>query len=251
MSKELIRVENITKRFGDQEILHDFSLTVKEGEVLVILGPSGCGKSTLLRCMNGLERVDRGQVLLNGQRIDESKRSLRETRQKVGMIFQSYDLFPHKNVLQNVTLAPVKVQKRNKAEAEAEAVELLEKVGLGEKLKQYPRELSGGQKQRVAIARALAVHPEVILCDEVTAALDPEMIREVLEVLLALAAKGRTMVVVTHEIAFAEAAADRVIFMEHGQIVEESRGTDFFRHPKTKRAKEFLNGFMYRRAKSA
>ncbi len=251
MSKELIRVDHIKKSFGSQVILKDFSLSVHEGEVLVILGPSGCGKSTLLRCMNGLEPVDEGNVLFRGQRIDSSRRFLRETRQRVGMVFQSYELFPHKNVLQNVTLAPVRVQKRDRREAEAEATELLERVGLGEKLKQYPRELSGGQKQRVAIARTLAVHPEVILCDEVTAALDLEMIREVLDVLLRLAGKGKTMVIVTHEIAFAEAAADRVIFMEKGRIVEESRATEFFRQPKTRRAGEFLNGFSYKRAKTA
>ena len=277
MSEELIRVDNITKAYGDTTILKDVSLSVHEGEVLVILGPSGCGKSTLLRCMNGLEQIQTGSVSYRGEAINEgvgskhsdssdgsksvsgdkrtkrrgsnSERSLAKIRQKVGMVFQSYELFPHKRVLDNITLAPVKVQGRNRKEAEAEARELLDRVGLAEKADAYPRQLSGGQRQRVAIVRALAMQPEVLLFDEVTAALDPEMIREVLEVLLRLAEQGRTMVIVTHEMAFAKAIADRVIFLDQGGIAEESTGSEFFENPKTERAKRFLDTFSYEKVR--
>ncbi len=277
MSEELIRVDKITKAYGDTTILKDVSLSVHEGEVLVILGPSGCGKSTLLRCMNGLERIQSGSVSYRGEAINEgvgskhsdssdgsksvsgdkrtkrrgsnSDRSLAKIRQKVGMVFQSYELFPHKRVLDNITLAPVKVQGRNRKEAEAEARELLDRVGLAEKADAYPRQLSGGQRQRVAIVRALAMQPEVLLFDEVTAALDPEMIREVLEVLLRLAEQGRTMVIVTHEMAFAKAIADRVIFLDQGGIAEESTGSEFFENPKTERAKRFLDTFSYEKVR--
>ena len=252
MSEELIRVENITKKYGDNTVLSDVSLSVREGEVLVILGPSGCGKSTLLRTMNGLEQIQAGRITYLGEVVNgdgRSEKSLVKVRQKVGMVFQSYELFPHKRVLDNITLAPVKVQGRDRRSVEKEALELLDRVGLSEKAASFPRELSGGQRQRVAIVRALAMQPEVLLFDEVTAALDPEMIREVLDVLLCLAEQGRTMVIVTHEMAFAEAIADRVIFLDQGGIVEEDMGSDFFTNPKTERAKKFLDTFSFEKVR--
>ena len=248
MSTEILRVEHLKKAYGENVILKDISFSVKEGEVIVIVGPSGCGKSTLLRSLNGLEEIQGGSVSYRGIAVNGekgSKEKLSEIRQKVGMVFQSYELFPHKNILQNVMLAPVKVQKRDKQEVREEALNLLKRVGLEDKADAYPRQLSGGQRQRVAIVRALAMHPEVMLFDEVTAALDPEMIREVLDVLLRLAEQGRTMVIVTHEMSFARAIADRVIFLDQGMIVEEGTGSGFFRSPKTERAKKFLETFSY------
>lgn len=226
-------------------ILDDVNLTVKQGEVIVIIGPSGCGKSTLLRCINALESIQEGQILLDGEKIEPKSKNLTQLRQKIGMVFQSYELFPHLSVLDNIMLAPTKVQKRPKDEVKEEALALLERVGLAEKAKSYPRELSGGQKQRVAIVRALCMHPEILLFDEVTAALDPEMVREVLDVMLNLAAQGRTMLIVTHEMQFAKAVADRVIFLDNGNIVEDAAPDEFFNHPKTSRAKQFLNMFAF------
>lgn len=226
-------------------ILDDVNLTVKQGEVIVIIGPSGCGKSTLLRCINALEPIQEGQILLDGEKIEPKSKNLTQLRQKIGMVFQSYELFPHLSVLDNIMLAPTKVQKRPKDEVKEEALALLERVGLAEKAKSYPRELSGGQKQRVAIVRALCMHPEILLFDEVTAALDPEMVREVLDVMLNLAAQGRTMLIVTHEMQFAKAVADRVIFLDNGNIVEDAAPDEFFNHPKTSRAKQFLNMFAF------
>ena len=243
-------VKNLKKRFGEEWVLEGIDLTVHQGEVVVVLGPSGCGKSTLLRCLNGLESCTEGTILLDGQPLVADSRESTLQRQKIGMVFQSYDLFPHKNILDNVTLAPVKVQKRPRREAEQEAEALLRRVGLWEKRRAYPRELSGGQKQRVAIVRALMMHPEVMLFDEVTAALDPEMVREVLDVLLELAAGGMTMVIVTHEMQFARAIADRVIFLEKGRIVEEGSPAQFFSAPKTERARAFLNTFSYEKMRS-
>ena len=213
--------------------------------MVVVLGPSGCGKSTLLRCMNGLETPTAGTILLDGEPISAGDRNITLQRQKIGMVFQSYDLFPHKTILDNVTLAPRKVLKRPKAEAEADAQRLLERVGLWEKRNAYPRELSGGQKQRVAIVRALCMNPEVMLFDEVTAALDPEMVREVLDVMLELARQGMTMVIVTHEMRFARAIADRVVFLDGGVIVEQSPPEIFFTNPQTQRARDFLQTFTY------
>ena len=245
MAEELIRINNITKKYEDNTVLNGMSMSIHEGEVVVVVGPSGCGKSTLLRCINGLEPIQGGEITFRGRVIDGKNRDITTLRQKVGMVFQSYELFPHKTILQNITLAPVLVQGRDKKEVEEEARSLLDRVGLLEKQNSYPRQLSGGQKQRVAIVRALCMHPEVMLFDEVTAALDPEMVREVLEVLLDLARQGRTMVIVTHEMSFAKAVADRVIFLDGGEIVEEGSPIDFFEHPKTERAQRFLNTFTY------
>lgn len=241
----LLSIENIVKRFGDNTVLNDISLQVHKGEVIVIIGPSGCGKSTLLRCINALEPVQGGQIKLNGQAIDPSGKDLTELRQKVGMVFQSYDLFPHLSVIENILLAPCKVQKRDRAQVKEEALVLLARVGLQDKADSFPRELSGGQKQRVAIVRALCMHPEVLLFDEVTAALDPEMVREVLDVVLQLAAQGRTMLIVTHEMQFAKAIADRIIFLDGGKILEDAPPEEFFNHPQTERAQQFLNIFEF------
>lgn len=240
-----LQVSGLIKKFGEDTVLNGIDLSVRQGEVVVVLGPSGCGKSTLLRCMNGLETPTAGTILLDGEPISAGDRNITRQRQKIGMVFQSYDLFPHKTILDNVTLAPRKVLKRPKAEAEADAQRLLERVGLWEKRNAYPRELSGGQKQRVAIVRALCMNPEVMLFDEVTAALDPEMVREVLDVMLELARQGMTMVIVTHEMRFARAIADRVVFLDGGVIVEQSPPEIFFTTPRTQRARDFLQTFTY------
>ncbi len=246
MEQVLLEINHIQKAFGGHEIIDDFSLTVQKGEVVVIIGPSGCGKSTLLRCVNALEDIQGGEILLNGEPIRREAKNISLMRQKIGMVFQSYDLFPHKTILENILLAPLKVQKRNRAEAEKEAMGLLARVDLADRKDAYPRQLSGGQKQRVAIVRALIMHPEILLLDEITAALDPEMVHEVLEVVLSLAKAGSTMLIVTHEMAFAKAIADRVLFLEHGKIVEESsQPGEFFIHPDTERAKAFLKTFDY------
>ncbi len=246
MSAELVKIEHLIKRYdGEGTILDDLSLTIHEGEVVVIVGPSGCGKSTLLRCINALEPIQGGSISYRGEIVDAKSKRITELRQKIGMVFQSYELFPHKTILQNITLAPMLVQKRDRADAEGEALKLLDRVGLKDKRDNFPRQLSGGQKQRVAIVRSLIMHPEVLLFDEVTAALDPEMVREVLDVLLSLAKQGRTMVIVTHEMSFAKAVADRVVFIDNGRIVEEGTPTEFFEHPKTQRAQSFLNTFTF------
>lgn len=246
MEQALLKINHIHKSFGGHVIIDDLSLSVNKGEVVVIIGPSGCGKSTLLRCINALEDIQGGEILLSGEPVQKDAKNISKMRQKIGMVFQSYDLFPHKTVLENILLAPQKVQKRNRAEAEEEAVELLTRVGLADRRDAYPRQLSGGQKQRVAIVRALIMHPEILLLDEITAALDPEMVREVLDVVLSLAKAGSTMLIVTHEMAFAKAIADRVLFLEHGKIVEESSQVkEFFAHPGTERAQAFLKTFDY------
>ena len=211
----------------------------------MVLGPSGCGKSTLLRCINALEEIQGGEIYLDGEKISGNVKNLHKIRQKIGMVFQSYDLFPHMNVLKNIILAPEKAQHRTREEAVKEAEKLLKRVGLYNKKDDYPRQLSGGQKQRVAIVRALCMHPEVILFDEVTASLDPEMVREVLDVMLELGKEGRTMVIVTHEMQFAKAVADRIIFMDQGKIIEENSPKEFFKKPKTERARQFLNVFEF------
>ena len=246
MAETVLELQKIRKQFSDTVVLNGVDLAVKQGEVIVIIGPSGCGKSTLLRCINGLEPIQGGQILFYNERIDTCK-DLSPVRQKIGMVFQSYELFPHKTVLENVILAPVKVQRRNKEEVKKEAIELLERMGLGQKINSYPKELSGGQKQRVAIARVLCMHPQVLLFDEVTAALDPEMVHEVLQVILDLAQSGRTMLIVTHEMQFARAIADRICFLENGHILEDTSPKEFFENPKTERAKQFLKTFTYER----
>ncbi|MGF7143401.1 polar amino acid transport system ATP-binding protein [Anaerotaenia torta] len=243
--QKLVEIKNLSKSYENNVILENISIDIHKGEVLVLLGPSGCGKSTLLRCINGLEEIQSGEILLAGELISGQKKKMHLVRQKVGMVFQSYDLFPHMTVLENIVLGPVKVQKRDRKEVVEEAEQLLERVGLSDKRDAYPRQLSGGQKQRVAIVRALCMHPEVMLFDEVTAALDPEMVREVLDVILGLAREGITMVIVTHEMQFAKAIADRIIFLDESRIVEESDPAVFFTRPETERARQFLNLFEF------
>ncbi len=246
MDEDLLVIRHLRKAYGDHVVLEDLNLSVKKGEVVVVIGPSGCGKSTLLRCINALEEIQGGEILLNGQSVRRDHKNISLMRQKIGMVFQSYDLFPHKTILNNILLAPKIVQKRDRKQAEEEALDLLNRVGLADRKDDYPRQLSGGQKQRVAIVRALIMHPEILLLDEITAALDPEMVHEVLQVVLGLAKNGSTMIIVTHEMSFARAIADRVIFLENGQIVEESRSAhDFFTKPATVRAQKFLQTFEY------
>ncbi len=241
----LLQIKNLYKQYEEVQALTDISLNINKGEVVVILGPSGCGKSTLLRCINGLEKIQSGEILLGDQVITQDKTQWHLVRQKIGMVFQSYDLFPHMTILENILLGPTKVQKREKEESLNQAKVLLERVGLLEKINAYPRQLSGGQKQRVAIVRALCMNPEIMLFDEVTASLDPEMVREVLDVMLELAKQGMTMIIVTHEMDFAKAVADRIVFMDHGQIQEISSPKQFFANPQTERAKRFLNMFYF------
>ena len=245
MAEPILTVEHLIKAYGETPVLDDISFAVKPGEVIVVVGPSGCGKSTLLRCLNGLEPTQSGRVRLGSETVAYGGKNLTQLRQRIGMVFQSYELFPHLTVLDNILLAPTKVQKRPKAEVQKEAEALLERVGLLYKKNSYPRELSGGQKQRVAIVRALCMHPEILLFDEVTAALDPEMVREVLDVMMDLAKNGRTMIIVTHEMQFARAIADRVLFLDGGKIVEEAPPKEFFDHPKTERAQRFLRTFTF------
>jgi len=241
----LLQIKNITKNFGNVAALNGVSLDVEVGEVVVLLGPSGCGKSTLLRCVNGLEEINSGEIIFDGNNITASGTDWRLVRQKIGMVFQSYELFPHLNVLENIILSPKKVLKIPSGEAIREAESLLARIGLSEKIKAFPRELSGGQKQRVAIVRSLIMHPEILLLDEITAALDPEMVREVLDVVLELAKGGQTLLIVTHEMEFAKAIADRIIFLDKGEIVEISTPYAFFNEPKTERAEKFLNIFKF------
>jgi polar amino acid transport system ATP-binding protein len=241
----LIEFKGFNKFFGSQQVLKEIDLTVESGEVIVILGPSGCGKSTLLRCLNGLEVAHSGSLRFNGRELLETKTDWRQVRQDVGMVFQSYHLFPHMTVLENVLLGPLKVQKRKRNEALAQAEALLERVGLSDKRDAFPRQLSGGQQQRIAIVRSLCMNPQVMLFDEVTAALDPEMVKEVLEVILDLARGGMTMLIVTHEMAFARAVADRVVFMEAGSILEQNTPESFFTNPQSARAQQFLEKFSY------
>ena len=245
MAAELLKIEHLQKSYDSHVVLKDLSLFVDEGEVLVVVGPSGCGKSTLLRCINALEPVQGGRILLRGRDIHENEKNLPKLRQQIGMVFQSYELFPHKNIMDNIILAPIIVQKRKREEARQEAMELLARVGLENRANDFPRQLSGGQKQRVAIVRSLIMHPELLLFDEVTAALDPEMVREGLDVLLDLARQGRTMIIVTHEMQFARAVADRVVFLDKGKIVEESAPEAFFSRPQTERARRFLDTFSF------
>lgn len=245
MSDHIIDIRNLVKRFGDNTVLDGVSLSVTKGEVVVLIGPSGCGKSTLLRCLNGLEPIQGGSVALLGDPVIHGDKSLYKLRQKIGMVFQSYDLFPHLTVIKNIMLSPIKVQNRDKEEVRTAAVKLLDRVGLADKADSYPSELSGGQKQRVAICRSLIMNPEIMLLDEITAALDPEMVHEVLNVVLDLAKAGTTMMIVTHEMAFAEAVANKIVFLDGGKIVEENTPKEFFKFPKTERAQRFLKTFTY------
>ena len=241
----LLKLENIVKTFEGRNILNSIGLEIEKGEVLVLLGPSGCGKSTLLRCINGLEKIDSGNMIFKGQSYGNKNTNWIDIRQKIGMVFQSYDLFPHMTVMQNLLLAPTKVQKRNKEEVRKEAFELLKRVGLEERVNAYPHELSGGQKQRIAIVRSLCMKPELMLFDEVTASIDPEMVYEVLQVMKELKETGMTMVIVTHEMGFARNVADKVVFMEEGNIIEMGDPEKFFGNPEAERTKQFLNKFLH------
>ncbi|GAA0967676.1 amino acid ABC transporter ATP-binding protein [Actinocorallia libanotica] len=240
----LVVLENVNKHFGDLHVLKDIDLAIDRGEVVVVIGPSGGGKSTLCRTINRLETIDSGTITLDGRPLPQEGRALAGLRSEVGMVFQSFNLFAHKTILQNVTLGPVKVRKVAKAQAEKEAMVLLERVGIASQAGKYPAQLSGGQQQRAAIARALAMRPKLMLFDEPTSALDPEMVAEVLEVMTDLAREGMTMIVVTHEMGFARSAARRVVFMADGQIVEQSTPEEFFTEPRTERARDFLSKIL-------
>ena len=244
MSDPLVVLESVNKHFGALHVLKDINLSVERGEVVVVIGPSGSGKSTLCRTINRLETIDSGTIVIDGKPLPAEGKELAKLRAQVGMVFQSFNLFAHKTVLQNVTLGPVKVLGTGKGAADKRGRELLERVGIASQADKYPAQLSGGQQQRVAIARALAMDPKVMLFDEPTSALDPEMINEVLDVMISLATGGMTMVVVTHEMGFARRAANRVVFMDEGQIVEESTPKEFFTAPKSERAKDFLSKIL-------
>ncbi|MDY4011218.1 MAG: amino acid ABC transporter ATP-binding protein [Fusobacterium gastrosuis] len=237
----MINIQNLYKNFGDLEVLKNISTTINKGEIISIIGPSGSGKSTFLRCINKLEEPTNGHIFIDGMDLMDKKTDINKIRERVGMVFQHFNLFPHKTVLENLTLSPIIVKNENKIEAEKYALYLLEKVGLVDKANSYPAQLSGGQKQRIAIARALAMKPEVILFDEPTSALDPEMIKEVLDVMRELAKEGMTMIIVTHEMGFAKNVGNRVLFMDKGEIVEDSSPKEFFENPKNERVKDFLN----------
>ncbi|WP_282397508.1 amino acid ABC transporter ATP-binding protein [Pseudomonas sp. PS01298] len=241
----LIEFKGFNKFFGEQQVLKGIDLSVQSGEVVVILGPSGCGKSTLLRCLNGLEVAHSGSLRFADNELLDKATDWRQVRQDVGMVFQSYHLFPHMSVLDNILLGPLKVQKRDPREAREQAEKLLERVGLADKRDAFPRQLSGGQQQRIAIVRSLCMNPQVMLFDEVTAALDPEMVKEVLEVIQGLARDGMTLLIVTHEMAFARAVADRVVFMKAGRILEHNTPEEFFTNPQTARAQQFLEKFSF------
>ncbi|SNT39838.1 amino acid ABC transporter ATP-binding protein, PAAT family [Streptosporangium subroseum] len=240
----LVVLDDVNKHFGSLHVLRDINLTISRGEVLVVIGPSGGGKSTLCRTINRLETIDQGTITFDGQPLAVEGKTLAKLRSEVGMVFQSFNLFAHKTILENVTLGPIKVRGIAKAEAEKRGMELLERVGIGAQASKYPAQLSGGQQQRVAIARALAMDPKMILFDEPTSALDPEMVQEVLDVMIGLAQEGMTMMVVTHEMGFARRAANRVVFMAEGQIVEENTPEEFFTNAQTDRAKDFLSKIL-------
>ncbi len=237
----IVALEGVDKWFGDLHVLRDIDLSVRRGEVVVVIGPSGSGKSTLCRTINRLETIDRGSIVLEGQPLPQEGKALARLRADVGMVFQSFNLFAHKTVLENVTLGPIKVRGQSRTEAQEQARALLDRVGVAGQAEKYPAQLSGGQQQRVAIARALAMDPALMLFDEPTSALDPEMIKEVLDVMVDLARGGMTMIVVTHEMGFARTAADRVVFMADGAIVEEAAPDEFFSNPRSERAQDFLS----------
>lgn len=241
----LVEFHGFNKFYGEQQVLNGIDLEVQSGEVIVILGPSGCGKSTLLRCLNGLEVAHSGSLKFVGRELLDKATDWRDIRQQIGMVFQSYHLFPHMSVLDNLLLGPLKVQKRQRREAQQQAEALLERVGLLDKRDAFPRQLSGGQQQRIAIVRSLCMNPRVMLFDEVTAALDPEMVKEVLQVIQGLAREGMTLLIVTHEMAFARAVADRIVFMDAGRILEQTPPEIFFTNPQTARAQQFLEKFSF------
>ena len=237
----MINVENLSKNFGDLKVLKNISTTINKGEIISIIGPSGSGKSTFLRCINKLEEPTEGHIYIDGMDLMDKNTDINKIRERVGMVFQHFNLFPNMTVLENLTLSPIMVKKESKEEAEKYALYLLEKVGLSDKANSYPTQLSGGQKQRIAIARALAMKPEVILFDEPTSALDPEMIKEVLDVMRDLAKDGMTMLIVTHEMGFARNVGNRILFMDNGEIIEDCSPKDFFENPSNERIKDFLN----------
>ena len=242
----MIKVEHVSKNFGKTHAVNDVSLTINKGDIISLIGPSGSGKSTLLRCIHGLEKIDGGAIYLDGEKMDPANTSLyRKQRARMGFVFQHFNLFPNMTVLENCTLAQIQVLGKSKEEAQVTAEEYLQKVGLSDKKDSYPNNLYGGQKQRVAIARALCMAPDMMLFDEPTSALDPEMIKEVLDVMKDLGTQGMTMIVVTHEMGFARKVGNRVVFLDHGEIVEESASEEFFSNPKSDRAKDFLSKVMY------
>ncbi|MDP2976276.1 MAG: amino acid ABC transporter ATP-binding protein [Anaerolineales bacterium] len=240
----MIEIKNVSKWYGDFQVLSGINETIDRGQTVVICGPSGSGKSTLLRCINGLEPYQKGEITVEGISLSDPKTNLYKVRRKIGMVFQKFELYPHMTVLHNITLAPMKVLKKSKQEAEKRAIALLERVGIPEKAKEYPANLSGGQQQRVAIARSLAMDPNCMLFDEPTSALDPEMIKEVLDVMIDLAKEGMTMIVVTHEMGFAREVADEIIFIDEGKIVERGTDESFFANPKSERTKAFLSQIL-------
>ncbi|WP_083649209.1 amino acid ABC transporter ATP-binding protein [Cellulosimicrobium sp. CUA-896] len=244
LGEPLVELHGVNKHFGDLHVLRDIDLTVRRGEVLVVIGPSGSGKSTLCRAINRLETIDAGEIRIDGQPLPEEGKALARLRADVGMVFQAFNLFAHKTILDNVTLGPVKVRREKSKDAKERALALLDRVGVKNQAEKMPAQLSGGQQQRVAIARALAMRPKVMLFDEPTSALDPEMINEVLDVMVALAREGMTMIVVTHEMGFARKAGNRVVFMSDGQIVEEAHPEEFFTAPRSERAKDFLSKIL-------
>ncbi|MFT3832914.1 MAG: amino acid ABC transporter ATP-binding protein [Micropruina sp.] len=244
MPEPLVVIEGVNKHFGDLHVLKDINLSVSKGEVVILIGPSGSGKSTLCRTINRLETFETGSITIDGRKLPDEGKELANLRADVGMVFQSFNLFAHKTILENVTLGPIKVRKTPKAEAEKRAMELLGRVGVAHQAAKYPAQLSGGQQQRVAIARSLAMNPKVMLFDEPTSALDPEMINEVLDVMVELAKDGMTMIVVTHEMGFARKAADKVVFLADGEIVESSTPAEFFSNPTSARAKDFLSKIL-------
>jgi ABC-type polar amino acid transport system ATPase subunit len=240
----MIEIRDMSKWYGDFQVLSRINEVIHRGQTVVVCGPSGSGKSTLLRCINGLEPFQEGEVLVDGVSVSDPSTNLYRLRQKIGMVFQRFELYPHMTALQNITLAPIKVRKKTREEAEKKAMELLARVGIPEKANSFPANLSGGQQQRVAIARALAMEPEVMMFDEPTSALDPEMIKEVLDVMISLAKGGMTMVVVSHEMGFAREVADEILFMDEGKIIERGTGEEFFKNPKSERTKDFLSKIL-------
>jgi len=240
----LIQIKNVSKWYGDLQVLNDITEEVKQGQTVVICGPSGSGKSTLLRCINGLEPFQKGEIIVDGVSVNDPSTNLYKLRTEIGMVFQRFELYPHMTALQNITLAPMKARNKPRREAEAKAMELLQRVGIPEKAHEYPANLSGGQQQRVAIARSLAMEPKIMMFDEPTSALDPEMIKEVLDVMIDLSKGGMTMIVVTHEMGFAREVADEIIFMDEGTIVERGTDISFFQNPKSPRTKEFLDKIL-------